>query len=165
MCVTRFDQSECVISRVIFALGKSRFQRWTDEIVALFQARVGNFDTIPPWKVVGTLYLDGSYVTFKYFAFLNVCDKFELLGHLQVAMMIWVLFSPFFLDSCWILLALLSDYFGHLVTSTFFLCTFRVLTGSTPISFPVMRRWKCLGMAEFILETNYLSQTDHSSLV
>ena len=27
--VTRFDQSECVICRVIFALGKSRFQRYT----------------------------------------------------------------------------------------------------------------------------------------
>ena len=39
-----------------------------------------NFDTISPWKVVRTLYLDRSCVTFKYFAFLNVCDKFELLG-------------------------------------------------------------------------------------
>ena len=29
MCVMRFDQSECVICRVIFALGKSRFQRYT----------------------------------------------------------------------------------------------------------------------------------------
>ena len=40
---------------------KSRFQRCIcvyDEIFALFQAFVGNFDTIPPWKVVGTLYLD-----------------------------------------------------------------------------------------------------------
>ena len=54
--------------------------------------------TIPPWKVVETLYLDGC-VTFKYFAFLSVCDKFELLGHVQAAMMISVLFSPFFLDS------------------------------------------------------------------
>ena len=58
------------------------------EIFALFQACVGNFDTIPPWKVVGTLYLDSSCVTFKYFAFLSVCDKFELLGHVQAAMMI-----------------------------------------------------------------------------
>ena len=52
------------------------------------QACVGNFESIPPWKVVGTLYLDSSYVTFKYFAFLSVCDKFELLGHVQAAMMI-----------------------------------------------------------------------------
>ena len=58
------------------------------EIFALFQACVGKFATIPPWKVVGTLYVESGYVTFKYFAFLNVCDKFELLGHLQVAMMI-----------------------------------------------------------------------------
>ena len=36
------------------------------------QASVGNFDSIPPCKVVGTLYLDSSYVTFKYFAFLSV---------------------------------------------------------------------------------------------
>ena len=28
VCVTRFDQSECVICRVIFALGKSRFQKY-----------------------------------------------------------------------------------------------------------------------------------------
>ena len=36
------------------------------------QACVGNFDSIPPWKVVGTLPLDSSYVAFKYFAFLSV---------------------------------------------------------------------------------------------
>ena len=28
VCVTRFDQSECVICGVIFALGKSRVQRY-----------------------------------------------------------------------------------------------------------------------------------------
>ena len=39
----------------------------------------------------GTLYLDSSRVTFKYFAFLSFCDTFELLGHVQAAMMIWVL--------------------------------------------------------------------------
>ena len=66
VCVTRFDQSECVICRVISALEKSRFQRYMCEIFALFQACVGNFDTTPPWKVVGTLYLDSSFVTFKY---------------------------------------------------------------------------------------------------
>ena len=45
---------------------------------------------------------------------------------------------------CWLLLAVLSDYFGHLVTSTFLLCKFRGLPGSTVVSFPVMSRWKCL---------------------
>ena len=54
----------------------------------LFQAFVGNLNNILPWKAVGTLYLDSSCVTFKYFAFLGVCDKFELLGHVQAAMMI-----------------------------------------------------------------------------
>ena len=47
---------------------------------------------------------------------------------------------------CWLLLAVLSDYFGQLVTSSFLLCKFRRLPGSTPVSFPVMRRWKCVGM-------------------
>ena len=47
---------------------------------------------------------------------------------------------------CWLLLAVLSDYFGQLVPSTFLLCKFRGLLGSTPVSFLVMRRWKCLGM-------------------
>ena len=42
--------------------------------------------------------------------------------------------------------AVLSDYFGHLVTSTFLLYKFRGLPGSTPVSFPVMSRWKCLGI-------------------
>ena len=110
-----------------------------DDIFALFQAFycVGNFHTIRPSKVVGTYYLDSSYVTFKHFAFLSVWDKFELLvacenirfsslfvdgdvsrgtspaakseekrmfsqakllGNVQAAMMIWVLFSP----SSWI---------------------------------------------------------------
>ena len=73
---------------MIFALGKSCFRGICSEIFDLFQACVRNFGTIQPWKVVGTLYLDSSCVTFKYFAFLSVCDKFELLGHVQAAMMI-----------------------------------------------------------------------------
>ena len=78
MCVTRFDQ--CVICKVIFAMERAVFRGICDEIFALFQACVGNFDTIPPWKVVGTLYLASSCVTFKDFAFLSVCDEFELLA-------------------------------------------------------------------------------------
>ena len=89
VCVTRFDQSECVICRVIFALGKSRFQSCIRRNFRF----ICNFDTIPPWKVVGTLYLDSSHVTFKYNAFLSVWDKFELFGHVQAATMIWVLFE------------------------------------------------------------------------
>ena len=112
---------------MIFALGKSRFQRciwWNFRL--FFQAYVGNFDTIPPWKVVGTLYIDSSYVTFKYFAFLSVGDKFELLVHVQAAMMMWVLFSPFFLDS---LLVTISGFIGLFCSSRYFslLCKFRGL--------------------------------------
>ena len=61
------------------------FRAGYGEIFGLFQACVGNFHTIRPWKVVGTLYVDSSCVTFKYFAFLSVCDKFELLGHEPVS--------------------------------------------------------------------------------
>ena len=61
------------------------------EILALFQVRVGNLDTIPPWKVVGTLYLNSSCVSFKYFAFLSVCNKFELLGHDDLSVIFTVL--------------------------------------------------------------------------
>ena len=38
-------------------------------------------------EIVGTLYLDSTCVTFKCFAFLSVCDKFELLGHVRAALM------------------------------------------------------------------------------
>ena len=75
---------------MIFALGKSVLRGICGEIFALFHVCVRNFDTIPPLKVVGTLYLDSSCISVKYFSFLSVCDQFELLGHvqLQAAMMI-----------------------------------------------------------------------------
>ena len=130
--VERFSRSEGAVFRGICG-----------EIFALFQPCVGNFDTTPPRKVVGTLYLDSSCVIFKYFAVLSVCDKFELFGHTQAAMMIWVLFSPFFLDS---LLVTVRDFIG-LFRST---CYFNLVT------FPVMRRWKCLWM-------NRLSQPSSTS--
>ena len=98
-------------------LERAVFRGICGEIFALFQVCVGNFDTIPPWKVVGTLYLDSSCVSFKYFAFLSVCDKFELLGHVQAAMMIWVLFSPFFLDS---LLVTVSGFIGLFWSTCYF---------------------------------------------
>ena len=127
-------------------LGRAVFRGVYGEIFALFEAFVGNFHTIRPWTVVGTLYLDGSYVNFKYFAFLSVCDKFELLGKVHAAMMIRVCFCCPSWIHCWLLLAVLSDYFGHLVTSTFLLCKFRAAPRSTPASFPIMMRWKCLGI-------------------
>ena len=45
---------------------------------------------------------------------------------------------------CWLLLSILSVCFGHLVTSTLLLCKFWGVPGSTPVSFPVLSRWKCL---------------------
>ena len=98
-------------------LERAVFRGICGEIFALFQACGGNFDTIPPWKVVGTLYLDSSCVSFKHFAFLSVWDKFELLGHVQVAMMIWVIFSPFFLDS---LLVTVSGFIGLFRSASYF---------------------------------------------
>ena len=79
-----FSESVELFSR----LERAVFRGVYGEIFAFFQACVGNFDTIPQWKVVGTLYLDSSYVTFKYFAFLSICDKFELLGHIRFASLI-----------------------------------------------------------------------------
>ena len=141
MCVTRFDQSECVICRVIFALGNGAvFRVVSDEIFTSFQAWVGNFGTVPPWEVVGTLYFDISYVT------LNILLSWELETSLNCSVMCkpprWFRRSSWI--HCWLLLAVLSDYFGHLVSSTSLLCKFWVLQGSTPDSFPVMRSWRVL---------------------
>ena len=74
--------------RVILRLGRAVLRGVYGKNFALFQASVGNFYPIRPWKVVRTLYLDSSYVTLNYFALLSVYDKFELLGHVQAAMMI-----------------------------------------------------------------------------
>ena len=148
MCVTRFDQSECAICNQ-----KEWFSRLQRFFLELYMVKfIPSLDRkistlIPPWKVVGTLYLDSSYVTFKYFAFLRFWDKFELLGHMWKPPR-W--FECYFRRSswiyCWLLLAVLSDYFGHLVSSTFPLCKFWGLHGSVPDSLPVMKRWKRLGL-------------------
>ena len=86
VCVTRFDQR----MRHVWVI-RAVFRGICGEILALFQVRVGNLDTIPPWKVVGTLYLNSSCVSFKYFAFLSVCNKFELLGHDDLSVIFTVL--------------------------------------------------------------------------
>ena len=81
-------QAVCgTIRPITMRLERAVFPGICGEIFALFQACVGNFNTIQSWKFVGTLHLDSSCVTFIYFAFLNVCDRFELLGHVQAAMM------------------------------------------------------------------------------
>ena len=98
-------------------LERAIFRGICGEIFALFHVCVLNFDTLPPWKVVGTLYFDSSCVSFKYFAFLSVWDNFELLGYVQAAMMIWVLFSTFFLDS---LLVTVSGFIGLFRSACYF---------------------------------------------
>ena len=40
-----------------------------------FTSQVFVENTVPPWKVVGTLYLGIIYVTFKYFAFLECLNS------------------------------------------------------------------------------------------
>ena len=60
VCVTRFDQSECVICGVISwkeLLSEANYGEIHGEIFAFFQACAGGFDTIAPWKVAGTLSL------------------------------------------------------------------------------------------------------------
>ena len=126
-----------------FRFQRSVFRGVYGEIFALFQACVGNFHTIRPREVVGTIYLDSSYVTFKYFAFLSVCHKFELLGHVQAAMMIWALFLPFFLDS---LLVTVSGFIVLFWSSSYFNLSSLHILGSTPVGFPAMSGWKCLGI-------------------
>ena len=144
------QQAVCVTMR------QCVFRGVCGEIFALFQACVGNFDTIMPWKVVGTLYLDSSCVSFKYLL------SWAFVTSLNCSVMCkppwW--FECYFRRStwihCWLLLAVLSNYFGQLVTSTSLLFKFWVLPWSTPVSFPVMRRWKCLIMKR-------LSQTSRTS--
>ena len=123
------NQNALFVERFL-RLGRAVFRGVYGEIFALFQACLGNFHTIPPWKVVGTLFLDSSYVTFKYFAFLSVCDKFELLGHVHAAMMIWVLFLPFFLDS---LLVTVSGFIELFWPSCYFNLSSLQISGSTRV--------------------------------
>ena len=103
--------------------------------------------TLYLWKVVGTLYLDSSFATFKYILLSWVFVR--SLNCLVMSRLPWW-FECFFRRSssihCWLLLAVLLDYFGHLITSTFLLFKSWGLPGFTPVSFPTMRRWKCLGM-------------------
>ena len=111
-------------------LERAVFRGICGEMFAFFQACVGNFDTIPPCKVVGTRNLDSSRVTFKYFAFLSFCDTFELLGHVQAAMMIWVLFLQFFLDS---LLVTVGSFIELFWPSCYFNLSSLQISGSTRV--------------------------------
>ena len=115
---------------------RSDFRAWEEPFLevymvkfslALFQACVGNFYTTRPWKVVGTLFLDASYVTFKYFALLSVGDKFELLGHVHASMMTRVLFLPSFLDS---LLVTVCSFIGLFWSSCYLNLSSLQISGS-----------------------------------
>ena len=74
---------------------------------------------------------------------MSVCDKFELLGHVQAAMddlsVIFAVLSWIHSRLLCLLLAVLSDYFGQLVTSSLLLYRFRGLPGFAPVRFLVTR--------------------------
>ena len=135
VCVTRFDQSERVICRLVVYI-------WN----FAFQARVDNFDTIPLGKLLEHFIL---IVVALLFNILLSWAFATSLNYLVMCKPPWWFDCNFRRTSwihSWLLVAVLSDYFGQLVTSTFLLCKFRGLPASSPDSFPVMRRWKCLGM-------------------
>ena len=116
------------------------------EIFALFQACVGNFDAYRREKLLE------HFILIAVALLLNILLSWAFVTSLNCSVMCrppWWFERCFCRSSwiyCWLLLAVLSNYFGHLVTSTFLLCKFRGLPGSTPVSFPVMSRWKCLGI-------------------
>ena len=79
-------------------------KRWVFRVVcpwifAFFQSCGLIFETIPRRKVGRRHCVDTCDVTFENFAFLCSCEEFEVAGHVQAAMMLWALFSPFFWDS------------------------------------------------------------------
>ena len=104
--------------------------------------------------VISTLYRRGKlsepFISIAVALLFNILLSWAFVTSLNYSVMCrppWWLeccFCRFSWIYCWLLLAVLSNYFGHLVTSTFLLCKFRGLPGSTPVSFPVMSRWKCL---------------------
>ena len=106
--------------------------------------------------VISTLYRRGKllkhFILIAVALLLNVLLSWAFMTSLNCSVMCkppwW--FECYFRRSswihCWLPLAVLSDYFGQLVTSTSLLCKFRGLPGSTSVRFPVMTLWKWLGM-------------------
>ena len=164
VCVTRFDQSECVMCRVIFALAKmSRFQRC---LCALYMVKFSLYSKLV--RVISTLYGRGKLLEHLILIVVTLLLHI-LLSWAFVTSLNWSVMcrSPWWFECCfcrsscihcWLLLAVLSGYFGHLVTSTFLLCKFWGLHGSTPVSFPVMSRWKCIGIKTHSRETGWNSR-------
>ena len=65
VCVTRFDQLECLIVKVIMALGKTCLEQYMhvstcSEILVKFQACGHTLETVPSRKVVGTIFVDAG---------------------------------------------------------------------------------------------------------
>ena len=104
---------------------------------ALFQACVGNFHAIRSWKVAGTLYLDSSYVTLKYFAFLSVYDKFELLVMYKPPWWFECCFCRSSWIHCWLLLTVLWDFLVVVILQPFFFANFGVYPGLAQIGSPL----------------------------
>ena len=146
VCVTRSTNQNALFVACFSPLERAVVRVVYGENFALLQAWIGNLDTIPPWIGVWTLNFDSSYVTFKYFAFLSICDQFELLGHVQAATTMWVLLSPFEMDSLLVTVSGFIGFFWSSRSSTILLCKFWGLTGSTADIFPFMRRWKSFGL-------------------
>ena len=111
--------------------------------------------------VISTLYSRGKFL--EHFILIAVALVFNILSWAFVTILncsvmckppwwfeCYFLLSPWI--HCWLLLAVLSDYFGHLVTSTFLLWTFGVYPGL----FKSVLEWRdCLSQKE--LPANGLS--------
>ena len=145
--VKRFDQSECVICRVNFRACEEPFSEVYMVKFSLCSKLV--------W-VISTLYGRGKLLEHLILIVVTLLLNILLSWAFVISLNRSVICKPpWWIDCCfcrssWIhcllLLAIWSDYFGHLVTSTF---SSSEILGSTrvyPVSFPVMSRWKCLGI-------------------
>ena len=128
-------------------LDRAVFRGIRGEIFALFQACVGNFDTIPPRKVVGTLNLDSICVV------LNILLSWAFATTLNCSVMCkppwW--FECYLRRSssihCWLVLAVYRIISVNFLLQPFFFVNFGVYSGLPLLVSPfTMRRWKCLGM-------------------
>ena len=139
VCVTRFDQSERVICVVIFALGKSRFEkcmRWNLTLVILFSE----------------LYLILKFLEYH----ILVLVRLSLKVNVSVALMRSSKWAASWKPPCWfhclchssswtrsyLLLTVFAHYRGQLGSIPFLLLKFGGLPGSTPYSVFVTSRWK-----------------------
>ena len=124
----RFDQSECVIC--------SDFHAWEEPFSEVYMIK---FRFIPSLCVIWALYLRGKLLEHLILIVITLILNILLSWAFVTSLNCSVIGRPpwwyecYFRRSswihCWLLLAVLSDYFGHLVTSTFLLCKCRGLPG------------------------------------